>query len=153
MAQLRFESAESKQTLAEGLAEYFAANPSLKREHQLTTDEARQFFRSHDIVHVLYGCGTSMTDEAIVKLASLFGTTGGIQVLRGYAHHETLDIYRHLPVAGTVRAILTAPYLIARTIWRCRRQHQRWPWSDNEPLMNKSLEELRSRYSIRVAHE
>jgi hypothetical protein len=94
-----------------------------------------------------------MTDEAIVKLASLFGRTGGIQVLRGYAHHETLDIYRHLPVAGTVRTILTAPYLISRTIWRCRRQHQRWPWSDHEPLMNKSLEEVRSRYGIRVAHE
>lgn len=149
----RFESADSKQTLAEGLAEYFAANPGLKREGQLVSPEARQFFRSHDIVHVLYGCGTSMNDEAIVKLASLFGTTGGIQVLRGYAHHETLDIYRHLPVAGTVRALLTAPYVIARTIWRCRRQHQRWPWSDNEPLMNKSLAELRSRYGIRVARE
>jgi len=32
----------------------FAANPELKRQEQLASAEARQFFRSHDIVHVLY---------------------------------------------------------------------------------------------------
>lgn len=149
----RFESAASTQTLAQGLAEYFAAHPGLKRDEHLASAEARQFFRSHDIVHLLYGCGTSMPDEAIVKLASLFGTTGGLQVLRGYTHHETLDIYRRLPVASTLRALLMAPYLVARTIWRCSRQVRRWPWAENEPYMDRSLVELRSEFGIRVAHE
>lgn len=148
----RFESPQSTQTLAEGLAEYYAVNPQLKREASLLSPEARRFFRAHDIVHVLYGCGTSMPDEAIVKLASLFGTTGGTQVLRGYTHHETLDIYRNLPVAGTVIALLAAPYLIARTVWRCARQRQRWPWFENEQFMNVSLAEIRSGFGIRVAH-
>jgi len=148
-----FESPVSTQTLAEGLAEYFEGHPDLKREEHLISSEARQFFRSHDIVHVLYGCGTSMPDEAIVKLASLFGTTGGLQVLRGYAHHETLGIYRRLPVSSTVVALLISPYLLARTIWRCSRQHRRWPWADNEQYMSRSLAELRSTFGIRVAHE
>lgn len=147
----RFESQNSTQTLAEGLAEYFSVNPHLKREDKLLTQEARQFFRSHDIVHVLYGCGTSMPHEAVVKLSSLFGTTGGIQVLRGYTHHETLDIYRNLRVADTLLALSIAPYLIGRTLWRCARQRQRWPWVENEHLMNLSLSELRSRFGIRVA--
>lgn len=147
----RFESQNSTQTLAEGLVEYFSANPNLKREDKLLTKEARQFFRSHDIVHVLYGCGTSMSHEAIVKLSSLFGTTGGVQVLRGYTHHEALDIYRNLPVADTLLALSIAPYLIARTLWRCTRQRQRWPWVENEHFMNLSLSELRFRFGIRVA--
>lgn len=79
-----FESPHTTQTLSEGLAEYFAANPMLKREADLLSPQARQFFRSHDAVHVVYGCGTSMSDEAIVKLASIFGTRGGLDVLRGY---------------------------------------------------------------------
>jgi hypothetical protein len=149
----RFESAASTQTLAEGLAEYFAAHPELKREDQLSSAQARRFFRSHDIVHVLYGCGTSMPDEAIVKLASLFGTTGGLDVLRGYTHHETLPIYRRLPVGSTLLALLTAPYLVVRTIWRCSRQHRRWPWADNQQYMDCSLAELRRSFGIRVAHE
>jgi hypothetical protein len=94
-----------------------------------------------------------MPDEAIVKLASLFGTTGGLQVLRGYAHHETLGIYRRLPVSSTVVALLISPYLLARTIWRCSRQHRRWPWADNEQYMSHSLAGLRSTFGIRVAHE
>jgi len=148
----RFESPASTQTLAQGLAEYFAAHPELKREDQLASAEARKFFRSHDIVHVLYGCGTSMPDEAIVKLASLFGTTGGVEVLRGYTHHETLPIYRRLPVRSTLLALLTAPYLVLRTIWRCSRQHRRWPWADNEQYMDRPLVELRAAFGIEVAH-
>jgi hypothetical protein len=150
--QHQFESRDSAQTLEEGLAEYFLANPHLKRDKDLLSPEARQFFNSHDVVHVVYGCGTSMPDEAIVKLASLFGTTGGAQVLRGYTHHETLDIYRKLPLGSSVLALLAAPYLIVRTIWRCMRQPQRWPWAGYHEYLRVPLRELRARYGIKVAH-
>lgn len=147
----RFESAASKQTLAEALAEYYAANPDLKRDATLSA-QARVFFHSHDAVHVIYGCNTSMPDEAIVKLSSLFGTTGGFSVLRGYRLHESLDIYRKLPFASTLVALLLAPYLIARTLWRCARQRSRWPWIEHEQFMNTPLDELRARFGIKVAH-
>ena len=140
------------QTLAVGLAEYFRANPELKRNSDLLSPEARQFFRSHDVVHVLYGCGTSMPDEAIVKLASLFGTTGGMKVLRGYTNYETLDIYRKLPIGSTILALVLAPYLIARTLWRCARQTQRWPWINHEQFLSQPLSEVRAKFGIKVAH-
>jgi hypothetical protein len=149
----QFESALSTQTLAQGLAEYFAANPLLKRQESLLSPEARQFFRSHDIVHVLYGCSTTMPDEAVVKLSSLFGTTGGAHVLRGYTNHETLDIYTKLPLGDTVLAVAMSPYLIVRTLWRCKRQRQRWPWVENQQYMDTLLVELRSMFGIKVAHE
>jgi hypothetical protein len=148
----RFESQDSTQTLAEGLAEYLSANPMLKRDADLLSAEARQFFRSHDAVHVVFGCGTTMPDEAIVKLASLFGTTGGFGVLRGYTHHETLDIYRHLPVADTLRALVAAPYLIVRTLWRCMRQSKRWPWGHHDRFAEVALRDIRSQFRIQVAH-
>jgi hypothetical protein len=149
----QFESALSTQTLAQGLAEYFAANPSLKRQDALLSAEARQFFRSHDIVHVLYGCGTTMPDEAVVKLSSLFGTTGGKQVLRGYTNYETLDIYTKLPLGDTVLAMAISPYLIVRTLWRCKRQSRLWPWVENQQYMDTPLVEVRSNFRIMVAHE
>jgi hypothetical protein len=146
----QFELAESKQTLAEGLAEYYAANPALKRGSDLQTPQARQFFESHDAVHVLYGCGTSMPDEAVVKLASLLGTTGGLGVLRGYLLYESRDIYRGLPLGETLCAVLMAPYLILRTIWRCIGQRQRWPWDQHHEYMHVPLHEIRTRFGIRV---
>ncbi|MGE0315380.1 MAG: hypothetical protein AB7P21_27505 [Lautropia sp.] len=147
----RFESQHSTQTLADGLAEYFEVNPSLKRD-ELVCAEARRFFRAHDTVHVLYGCGATMTDEAVVKLSSLFGTTAGLSVLRGYTHHETLDIYARLPLGGTARALLEAPYLIVRTLWRCSRQTRRWPWIEHRQYLDVPLVELRAAFGIRVAH-
>lgn len=147
----QFESAESRQPLAEGLAEYYAANPHLTRGASLSP-EAGEFFRCHDTVHVLYGCGTTMPDEAVVKLASIFGTTGGLSVLKGYALHESVDIYRKLPLGSTARAVVAAPYLVTRTIWRCTRQPAKWPWSEHERYMRIPLRELRSEFGIEVAH-
>lgn len=146
----RFESAHSAQTLAEGLSEYYASNPTLKRGDHLSA-EAQTFFRAHDVVHVVYGCGTSMPDEAIVKLASIFGTTAGLSVLRGYRLHESLDLYRKLPIMGTIGALISAPFLIARTVWRCRRQPQKWPWSEHQQFMATPLHELRRMFGIKVA--
>jgi len=103
-------------------------------------------------VHVVYGCGTSMPDEAIVKLASFFGTTGGRRVMRGYMHHESLDIYRRLPIASTAAALLAAPYLIGRTIWRCKRQPRPWPWDGHDEYMKTPLVEIRRIFGIQVAH-
>ena len=152
MSRHQFELALSTQSLAQGLTEYFAANSFLKRQETLLSPEARQFFCSHDIVHVLYGCGTSMPDEAIVKLSSLFGTTGGFQVLRGYANYETLDIYTKLSPRSTLLALVLSPYLIVRTLWRCALQTQRWPWVENQQYMNEPLVDLRSKFRIKVAH-
>jgi hypothetical protein len=148
---LAFQSASTTQTLAEGLAEYYAANAGLKRGATLSPD-AQAFFRSHDAVHVLYGCGTTMPDEAVVKLASLFGTSAGFSVLRGYLLHDSIDIYRRLPFGSTVKALVMAPYLIARTLWRCMHQRDKWPWADFERHANTPLRELRGRFGITVAH-
>ena len=147
-----FESPHSTQTLAEGLAEYFASNTSLKRKDVLHSSEARQFFHSHDVIHVLNGCGTTMIDESIVKFAGIFGTTGGISILRGYANSETMEIYTKLPLTGTLLALVCAPYLMVRTIWRCIRQTQRWPWAAHQQYMNTPLLELRSQFGIRLTN-
>lgn len=146
-----YQSAASTQTLAQGLAEYHAANPQLTRGDALSPP-ARAFFAAHDVVHVLYGCGTSMPDEAVVKLASVFGTTGGFAVLRGYRLHESREIYRRLPLGSTLIAVLSAPYLIARTLWRCTRQAAKWPWDDYGAYQQTPLRELRARFGIAVAH-
>ncbi len=136
-------------TLAQGLAEYYAANPASKRGDKLSP-RAREFFRCHDIVHVVYGCGTTMREEAVVKLASVFGTSGGLTVLRGYLLHESRDIYRKVPLGGTVTALLAGPYLVVRTIWRCVHQSRRWPWDRNEEYMDQELGTIRERFRIKV---
>lgn len=145
-----YQDQDSALTLAEGLAEYYRAYPGLKRGEALSP-AAQDFFRCHDVVHVLWGCDTSLPHEAIVKLSSFFGTSEGLRVMRGYRLYDSLDIYRALPVGEVLWTILIAPVLVPRTLARCAGQKRKWPWDAFEPLLARPLGELRREYGIKVA--
>lgn len=146
----RYEDQASTLTLAEGIAEYYRDNPGLVRGTQLSV-AAQEFFRCHDAVHVVFGCGTSLPDEAIVKMASMFGTTAGLSVLRGYRLHESIEIYKQLRVTEVLLAIALSALIIPGTIYRCLRQRKRWPWDTFSSHMDTPLNDLRAEYGIRVA--
>lgn len=142
-----FEMQDSPLTLAEGLAEYYARNPDLKRGEGLAPP-ARAFFRCHDVCHVVFGCGTSLDHEAVVKLSSLFGTTGGLSVLRGYALYDSFDTYRRLDMGEILRTIAMAPVIVPRTIVRRLRQTRRWPWREFDSFLDMPLAEIRRHFGI-----
>lgn len=146
----RFEQQDSAQTLAEGLAEYHAANPGLLAERD-QSPAARAWFRSHDVAHVVFGCGTSLPDEAAVKIASLLGTTAGLGVLRGYRLHEARRIYRRIGACEVAGTLLAALVVVPRTAWRCLRQRRHWPWDGFEAHAQQPLAELRRAFGITVA--
>jgi hypothetical protein len=146
-----FEHQDSVQTLEDGIAEYHRANPGLAKGRTLST-QAREFFRCHDAVHVVFGCGNTLDDEAVVKIASILGTSGGFGVLRGYRLHESLDIYRKQRISDVFRTIAHSVVLVPRTVIRCLGQTRRWPWDDFEPYARVPLRKIREEFGIRVAH-
>jgi hypothetical protein len=146
-----FELQHSTQTLAEGIAEYYQGNPGLVTGRSLSL-EAQKFFRCHDAAHVVFGCGTTLSDEAVVKVASIFGTSGGVGVLRGYRLHESRQIYRQLGRWERLSTALRVLLVVPRTLLRCLGQHRRWPWDDFEWYLQVSLCEIRTEFGIRVAH-
>ncbi len=147
---LAYQSQNSTATLAEGLAEYVHAHPFLKRGDGMSA-QAQEFFRCHDVVHVVYGCDTSLNHEAVVKLSSFFGTTTGFGAMRGYRLYESLDIYRKLRLTDILWTIAASVVIVPRTLWRCARQKQRWPWDAHDAWMHKPLADIRTAFGIRVA--
>lgn len=147
----RYESQNTGQTLAEGVAEYHQKNPELAQGRGMSP-AAQEFFERHDAVHVVYGCANTMHDEAVVKLSSIFGTTGGFGVLRGYQLHESMQIYKRLNKAEILLTILQAPIIVPWTIIRCLRQHGRWPWDGFGKYLHTPLSEVRREFGITVAH-
>jgi hypothetical protein len=146
-----FELQDSSQTLAEGISEYYAANPGLVKGRGMSP-EAQQFFRCHDAAHVVFGCGTALDDEAVVKIASIFGTTEGLRVLKGYRLHESLQIYKQIPLSAALASIARSVVVVPRTLLRCMRQRSRWPWAEFEQYLGVQLREIRQRFGITVAH-
>lgn len=145
-----YQAQDAQMTLAEGLAEYHAAHPFLKRGDVLSP-AARDFFDCHDAVHVVYGCDTRLSHEAVVKLSSFFATDGSWRAARGYVLFDSLDIYRKLPWREVLGTIVAAPVLVPRILYRCARQRRRWPWSGHAALLDRPLADIRVEYGIRVA--
>ena len=148
---LRYQRQDSKQTLAEGLAEYneaFAGLISLR----YSTPDGERFFRSHDIVHVVFGCDISLDDEAVVKICSVFGTTGGFGVLRGYRLPEAKEGYGTLKFAEVVATACRSCYLVPRAFVACRRMTSPWPWDEFHVWLDRPLCEIRDRFGVAVAH-
>jgi hypothetical protein len=148
---LAFERRGSDLTLAQGLAVYHSAISQLAKERSMSS-EAQEFFRCHDAVHVVFGCGTSLNDEAVVKIASILGTTAGLSVLKGYRLHESIEVYRRLPVRAILLSIAQSPVLVSRTVVRCLRQSKRWPWNDFDHYLDMPLSQIRREFGIRVGH-
>jgi hypothetical protein len=146
---MNYEHPKSTLTLRQGLAEYYGARDDLVTGRGASA-QAREFFRCHDVAHVVFGCGTTLSQEAVVKIWSLFGTTAGLGLLRDYRLPESQEIYRTLTwreIAGTMGvALVNVPIVLGR----CLRLRRRWPWSEFEAYLSAPLVEVRETFGIRV---
>jgi hypothetical protein len=148
---LEYQRPDTQLSLAGGLREYSASRDDLVRGRGISP-EAREFFRCHDAAHVVFGCSTSLLDEAAVKLWSLFGSTAGLGVLRAYRLPESQEVYEKLAWGEVAITALRSVTLVPRVLWRCSRMRRRWPWSDFDALLDAPLVELRRHYGIRPLH-
>lgn len=138
-------------TLSEGLERYFAANARLLTTRDVS-EEAAHFFRCHDVAHVVFGCDTTLLGEGTVKLWTIFGTTLGFwRHLRGYSEAEAFSLFRQYSrrhIASNIgRLVLSVP----GNIKRARRMRRRWPWSEYEPYLGRTLSDIRSEFDIEVS--
>lgn len=146
-----YQRQDSQQTLAEAVAEYYAANPGLASVRKMSP-EAEQFFRCHDAAHVVFGCGIALDDEAIVKISSILGTSAGLGVLKSYRLHESRQIYKQLPLRAVLRSVARSIVVVPRTILRCMNQRSPWPWAEFEQYLTVPLRDIRQQFGITVAH-
>ena len=76
ISKLKYQNPLSEQTLEEGLEEYRKGNESIL--NYKNTEDSKFFFIPHDVCHVIFGCNTSLKDEAITDTWTLFGTDVGL---------------------------------------------------------------------------
>lgn len=146
---LEYKRPDTTITLADGLREYYAS-----RDHLVTgrgiSEAAQEFFRCHDVAHVVFGCSTDLPDEGVVKMWSFFGTTAGLGLLAAYRLPEAREIYETLGWGLVVSTAVLMLRLVPVTIWRCFRMVKRWPWSQFDRYLDVPLAEIRREFGIRL---
>jgi hypothetical protein len=134
-------------TFEQGLAEYYASRGGLVQGRGISP-AAREFFRCHDAAHVVFGCDTTLVEEAMVKMWSFFGTTAGLALVRGYRLAESQEIYERIGWRETIATALRSAGVLPRVIWRAARMRKRWPWSEFAPYRPAPLAEIRREFGI-----
>jgi hypothetical protein len=145
---LSFQSPDCQMTLRQGLCELYNSRDDLVTEPGAS--DSGDFFRCHDVAHVVFGCGTSLTNEAMVKIWSFFGTTAGLSLVRDYRSSGSKRIYKQIKWRDIPRTAFRSAAHVPLVLSRCLRMRKRWPWSEFEEYMNVRLVEIRREFGIKV---
>ena len=143
---------DSRQTLAEGLSEYYAVNGARVSPPTSLLPESRALFRNHDICHVIFGLDTTLEDEGMADVRTLLSCDVG---WRRYARYMTSDpeakaIFKELGYARAFWATLVVLPRMAQAILETWRMPKRWPWDAPADHFDRPLADLRREYGIRL---
>ena len=144
--------AERNITLRQGLEQFHKKNEEyLSHNKNGISSEAKTFFQSHDIAHVLFGCDISLLGEGSVKIWTIFGTTLGFwNHIRGYQEANAFELSKDFTLAHIVSHIFKFLCSIPVLIFRARKMNKPWPWSEFEPYLDMPISEIRKEFNIQV---
>ena len=143
-----FRAQDCPRTLAEGMAEFAAAQPGLLAP---AGRELAEFVHAHDACHVLFGLGTRIDEEALADTWTLLATDMSLRRYTGFLRHpELAALFASTGAWPLLTGTLRALPRIARVLWRTRRMPTRWPFWGYAEHLDTPLAALRRRYAIRV---
>ncbi|HEY5072338.1 MAG TPA: hypothetical protein VII63_09930 [Caulobacteraceae bacterium] len=147
-----YQRQQSAQTLAEGLAEYYALNEGVVTRPSDLPRESAELFRSHDLCHVIFGLSTSPGDEALADTRTLLSCDVGFARYADYLRTDAQAkaLFAQIGFWRLIWIALAALPRILRALIEAARMSRRWPWKPPEGDLDRTLADLRSDYRIRV---
>lgn len=149
VARCAYQEQASTQTVREALEEYRRANAAVL--NQVEQGEGAAFFRSHDMCHVIFGCSTSLDQEAAVDVWTIFGGDISFRDYLAYLKlQEAQDIVRDIGYLRSLWSSVRALPLLARVFVNARRMSKKFPWTGHEQFLDRTLASVRDEFNIRV---
>lgn len=147
-----YQRQDSPQSLAQGLAEYYAANVGRVTPPEALPPESAALFRSHDICHVIFGLDTTLADETLADTRTLLSCDVGAQRYAAYLNSDpqARAIFRQTGWGAIVWTTLRCLPRIVRAGFEALRMRKRWPWVPPDSYRERSLADLRAEYGIRL---
>lgn len=141
----------STQTLREGIAE-------LRRVEGADADAAEHFapellhdIDTHDAIHVLFACPTTLAGEIIAHVWTAFGTTASLHDMhRVNAHRDHRAVLAQIGHARLLRTWLKNLPRIVTTLLNSHRMTCRWPVEEMSASLDRRLCDLRAKFGIRL---
>ena len=136
-------------TLREAIIEFDSVNSKYFIERDFSV-KAQEFFRCHDVAHVVFDCNTSILGEGKVKVWTIFGTTLGFwKHLHGYSEADAFSLFKKYSWGHILKNIAKLVITLPRIVIRTRHMKKPWPWCSYESFLDVSLKEIREKFGIR----
>ena len=148
----RYQAQDSRQTLAEGLAEYYACNAGRVLPPKALPAQSAELFRRHDICHVIFGLDTTLADEAMADTRTLLSCDVGWRRYAAYlaSDPEAKAIFKEVGYLTVLWGTLRSVPRLLRAVAEAWRAPKRWPWDVPEAFQSRTLSDLRREFGIRV---
>jgi hypothetical protein len=118
--------------------------------NRLSVDTAHAL-EQHDVIHILFDCGTSIQDEIAAHVWMIFATTANIsemhRVVASQQHRSVLTGIGHFQL---LRAWLIMLPRIIRIIFQSLRMNKRLAVEELVQLREQPITKIRNDYGIRV---
>jgi len=138
------------QTLQQGLDAFREKNNSYFSKKKVSP-VGNEFFLCHDIAHVVFGCGTTIYGEGLVKIWTTFGTSLGFwEVFKNYKEVNALKLARSYSVGHVVKNLFRLLTTMPKAILKTKRMSKPWPFLDYQPYLDKPLGEIRKEFNIEI---
>lgn len=137
-------------TLNEGLKRFQQKNAKVFTKKQLSK-EGKEFLDCHDIAHVVFGCGTTLYGEGVVKIWTTFGTTLSFwKVAKGYNDASAFQLFKQYSIEHIFQNIVRLLSVIPKTIVRAKQMSKPWPFTDYKVYLDRPLSEIREEFNIQI---
>lgn len=104
---------------------------------------------SHDAIHVLFACPTSLSGEVVAHIWTLFGTDTSIQDMhRVNAHEDHRSVLREIGYFRLLSMWVSSIPLVFRALYGVMRMRRRFPSSRFTDFLDHRLVDIRSEYRI-----
>ncbi len=146
----------SNQTVQQGLEEYYKINAYLTN-HATQPDDFGKILLAHDVAHIIYGCDTDMYDELKLLPLSWWTSECTFKEYLKMRKNPAVDVMyedlikRHGTIWLYLSIFAVLPKLLPEliSIWfKTRNLQNKVPFLEFEPLLNRSLLDIRQEFGI-----
>ena len=142
--------ADSPQTLREALLEHRAKIPDFVEVDMTSASEIDRLFAGHDVIHCLYGLGSSVGEEVRVDTYTLCATTMTLRRYWAYMTHPVVTkVLRETTTLASIPSMLWSLCLVP-WIWLRTRRVVKWDFDGWEEHLDTRLTTLREKLGIRI---
>ena len=139
-----------QQTLQQGVAEFHKKNQKYFSE-KIQSKDGDHFLKCHDAAHVVFGCGTTLYGEGVVKIWTTFGTNlNFLEVTRGYRSVNAHHLASEFSFSHVVKNIFKLLAVIPKAIYRAKSMKKAWPFNEYADYLDTPIVDIREEFNIRV---